>query len=270
MSEGTGHWRWNSNITWHYYCSVCSSAALYHEVSNSFMKYHHLRTQIYFSVCTLESFLNSEMRRFQHAAGKDEEVTYKLLRYTRLERKLNNWPSLILQRQFSFDDDFWQFFDSYKAARDEITHPKARDHSIYVALEAASPEAIRSAVALAIVKFYEASDKPWPYWLTGWNYVGMNGNPSWPFEATNLSGFYWSLIAFGFPGLGSQMDFERRFMLSRDHFKEIAGFLDSFKVDIEPFSPQLPTRPRLTRRWWDQQYLIDEYQENMRTAGQQR
>jgi hypothetical protein len=92
-------------------------------------------------------------------------------------------------------------FETYQETRNEITHPKRRDHSIYVELDQADPDGLVDAIARAIVTLCEARGVPFPYWVLGWNYVGLNNNPAHPLQSNNLNGFVWS-----FRGMGYDVD----------------------------------------------------------------
>ena len=229
-----GVWRWNTGITWHYFCSVGSSAAMAREATNEFVRYHHIRTLLYFAVCTMESALNAGMR--EHMKGEPEEAILKKLRAPKFQEKVSKWPAEIAGSTVTFEKDFWVFFEQYKSVRDEITHPKNRDHSIYVDLDQADPTAIEKAIARALVTLSAAQKKPWPYWLLSWNYVGMNADPTWPMESNNLNGFYHSLPMLGIQWSGrNQMSFEQDAMSSLAHFDELDGFLrNKIHIDIEP------------------------------------
>ncbi|MGO8089720.1 hypothetical protein AB9E29_21600 [Rhizobium leguminosarum] len=253
-----GYWRWNTNITWHYFCSVGSSAAMAREATNEFIRYHHIRTLLYFSVCTMESALNAAMR--QHMKGEAEDDIVERLRKPRFREKVSAWPSEIGGREISFEPDFWEFFEQHKQVRDEITHPKQRDHSVYRDLDQTDPTAIEKAIARALVSLRVAQGNPWPYWLLSWNYVGMNADPTFPMESNNLNGFYHSLPVLGirWNGMG-QMAFERQGMSSLQNFDELDALMRKLTMDVEPFSAHFPHRPRLTRRWWDTSFLQDDF-----------
>jgi hypothetical protein len=229
-----------------------------HEATNDFNRYHHVRTLLYFSVCTIESALNAAMR--MHMRDQDEASINEKLRKPRFEEKVRRWPSIISGRKTEFEPDFWNFFDRYKNTRDEITHPKLPDHSIYRDLDKADPLAIRRAIARALVRLYQAQGRSWPYWLLSWNYVGMNADPTFPMESNNLNGFYWSLPALGvrWNGMG-QMSFESEAMSTLAHFDELDGIFCKLSIDIEPINPYFPHRPLLTRRWWDTAFLRESF-----------
>ena len=253
-----GYWRWNTNITWHYFCSVGSSAAMAHEATNEFIRYHHIRTLLYFSVCAMESALNAAMRK--HMKGEMEDAILERLRRPRFHEKVSEWPSEIADREISFESDFWAFLEQYKQIRDEITHPKRRDHSVYRDLDQTDPTTIEKAIARALVSLCVAQESSWPYWLLSWNYVGMNADPTFPMESNNLNGFYYSLPALGIQWTGmGQMSFEREVMSSLQSFDELDALMRRLTVDIEPFSARFPHKPRLTRRWWDTSFLQDDF-----------
>ncbi|MCO6187215.1 hypothetical protein [Rhizobium sp. L1K21] len=253
MSE-SGYWRWNTNITWHYFSSVGISAASAREATSEFMRDHHIRTLLYFSECTIESALNSAKRNSM--SGEPEEAIFRTLRWGSLRDKATKWPSEIAGREISFEPDFWQFFDHFKNVRNEVTHPKRHDHSIYADLDKADPTTIEKAIARALVTLYSAQKKPWPYWLLSWNYVGFNGDKTAPFESNNLNGFFHSLPALGIRWHGaSQMCFEQEGMSTLANFDELDAVMKKVTLDIEPPNKIFTDRPRLTRRWWDLSFL---------------
>ncbi|MBW8725114.1 MAG: hypothetical protein JF625_08190 [Inquilinus limosus] len=67
----------------------------------------------------------------EHMKGEAEDVIMERLRKPPFREKVSVWPSEIAGREISFEPDFWGFFEQHKQVRDEITHPKRRDHSVY-------------------------------------------------------------------------------------------------------------------------------------------
>lgn len=247
------HWRFNSNITWHYYSSAFYESILSAESNNPFQRYHHLRACIYFSVCCFESFLNTVMREKLTQDGVNEEVILKKLRKVNLEEKIRNWPSEVCETPLEIPGYIIDIFKSIQGVRNEVTHAKNRDHSIYSELDRMQPTLIVDAVARLIIITLSAKARPFPYWLLGWNYVGFNGNPAHPFEGNNLNGFVHSLRNLGiqFNNYGSDIAWEMKAMTSMKGFDELKDILTQSPIDIEPHDTRFPQKPQLTRRWWD-------------------
>ncbi len=212
----------------------------------------------------MEAALNAAMR--EHMKGEAEDAIIERLRKVSFHKKVSVWPSEIADSEFSFEPDFWRFFEQHKQVRDEITHPKQRDHSVYRDLDQADPTAIEKAIARALVSLRVAQGKPWPYWLLSWNYVGMNADPTFPTESNNMNGFYYSLPALGIRwNSTNQMAFEQQGMSSLRNFDELDTFMQKLSVDIEPINSHFPDRPRLTRRWWDTVFLRDDLKNNRKS-----
>lgn len=249
-------WRWNSDSTWHYFCSTCYGANSAKTANNNFIKYHHLRSCIYFAVCTIESFLNQEMRRILEAQSVSEEKIYQTIRKPSIKQKMRKWPQIIYNKPIEFEERVLRVIDEYRELRNEITHPKRRDHAIYYVLDQSNPDQLVDAIGSALACLYDAKEKPFPYWILGWNYVGMNGNPAFPTQLNNLNGFYYSLKGMGFSGLGADITFEDRCMSTKRDFDHLLSQLKSYPEDIEPYWEGFPSRPRLTRRWWDHEFII--------------
>ncbi len=128
------------------------------EATNEFIQYHHVRTLLYFSVCAMEAALNAAMRA--HMKGEVKTPLWSDWRRTPFHKKVSGWPSEIAEKEFSFEPDFWAFFEQHKQVRDEITHPKQRDHSVYRDLDQADPTAIEKAIARALVSLRVAQEVP--------------------------------------------------------------------------------------------------------------
>lgn len=247
------HWRFNSNIAWHYYSSAFQESILSSESNNPFQRYHHLRACTYFSICCFEAFLNSMMREKLMQNGFDEDTILKKLRKVNLEQKIRIWPTELCGNTLEIPSDIIDTFKSFQGIRNEVAHAKNRDHSIYADLDRMQPVLIVDAVARLIVTTLSAKSQPFPYWLLGWNYVGFNGNPAHPFEGNNLNGFVHSLRNLGirFNNYGSDIVWEQKAMSSMTGYDELKDILSQVPINVEPRDTRFPQKPRLTRRWWD-------------------
>jgi hypothetical protein len=193
------------------------------------------------------------MREKLSQDGTNEEGILKKLRKVNLEEKIKNWPSEICDNPLQTPDHIIKTFKIFQGVRNEVTHAKKRDHSIYSDLDQMQPELIVDAVARLIITTLSAKARPFPYWLLGWNYVGFNGNPTHPFEGNNLNGFVHSLRNLGiqFNNYGSDIIWEEKAMTSMEGFDELKNILTQVTIDTEPQDIRFPQRPLLTRRWWE-------------------
>lgn len=259
MSDGV--WRWNSNHAWHYCSSMFYEAHLIAAAQNEFIRYHHVRSCVYFGVSTVEAFLNQSMRQHMKEAGADEEAIFKKLRRTSLDEKRRDWPAELCGRPVTFDPATEQVFNYNKGIRDEVTHPKRRDQSIYPQLDSFNARSFTEAVALTLVGVYEGLAKPFPYWVLGWNFVGLNGDAAWPMETANLNSFYPSLRTMGFKLGHYDVNWDHNNMVTAVDYMRLVAALNTYPDDIEPYTPRFPSKPRLTRRWWDHAFIRQTVQE---------
>jgi len=254
-------WRWNADPVWHYFCSMQYEAYQAKTANNDFMRYHHVRSCLFYAVGVIEALLNHEMRRHMEKQGASQEKIFKRLRRTKLDQKRDDWPSEICGKPIKFESAVVELFKTYRDIRDEITHPKRRDHSIYAELDRADPESLVGAIARAIVTLCEGKGVPFPYWVLGWNYVGMNNNPAHPFQSNNMNGFYWSLRGMGY-GIAMDVQYgagdvpwDRKYMANMAAYDCLKDALARYPEDIEPYWKGFPLRPCLTRRWWDHEFI---------------
>jgi len=233
---------------------------------NDFVRHHHVRACAYFAISAVEAFLNQRMRKHLEAHGTPENEILKRLRSTRLNDKREKWPSEMSGRPFSLPAQASRVFEISKALRDEVTHPKRRDHSIYVELDALDASSVCEAVATTVVAVGEALGTPFPYWVLGWNYVGMNGDPCWPVLLNNMNGFYHSLVAMGFQLGSHDVHWDKTHMVSLADYHKLQNSLARYPADIEPYHTLFTRRPRLTRRWWDRDLIMESIREARRAA----
>ena len=223
------------------------------DATNDFMRYECLRAALYFGSACAEGFLNRQMRETLTARGAPEAEIRRALKGPGLGVKLRKWPAELGMAPIALPESIVELLEQAQTVRNENTHPKQADHSIYAYMDSVQPEAIVDALARTIVLFNAARERPFPYWVLGWNYVGLNGDPSHPVESTNLNGFVHSLrrIGFTFNNYGSDLIWERRDMMSVAGYEALRRALRQVPFDIEPRDDYFPSRPRLTRRWWD-------------------
>lgn len=234
------------------------------------MRCHAVRSCTYFAVASIEALLNQQMRRHLEGEGVPESEIFKRLRRTTLNRKREEWPTEICGKSVSFGVEVSEIFETYKTLRDEITHPKRRDHSIYVELEQADPLQLADAVSRAIVRLREGQGAPFPYWVLGWNYVGLNADPAHPFQSNNMNGFVWSLRNMGYNVNVGDVNWDKHNMVSIAHYEALKSALGKYHSDIEPYNPIFPQKPRLTRRWWDREFIYADLHASRVKAGDSR
>ncbi len=142
-------------------------------------------------------------------------------------------------------------FKKYKTTRNELTHPKEKDHSIYqdLILLRFEVDKLVQAIAELIICIQTARNETFPYWLTGWNFINMNGNPNWPMVSDNMR----FIQQFRHTQLAEKLEeFEQAKMKTIDHYRELVSFLATQRC--EPQNPEYPHAPRLCKTWWDPEH----------------
>lgn len=257
MADVSEVWRWNVDDIWQSYSSMYQEASVTSQSLNDIERYHHLSTSLLFGGCTLEAFLNAKMRSHCKHMAVDENTLIKRLRYTVLREKLEKWPQefcgvTIAEPDVNCIGDFLDL-------RNEVTHRKRRDHSLYKELDEANIFVFVNALQRAMVTVYSGLGQSFPYWLFGWNYVGMNGDETHPCLLSNQQ-FKHSLNRFGFRVPAWEADaadaWERANMASLAGFVTLKEQVYSRCSDIEPRVERFPQMPRLCKRWWDRNLIL--------------
>jgi hypothetical protein len=221
---------------------------------SEFGRYSYARCCLYFAVAALESYLNQTMRVHLERSGRgDDEIKKEL--WKPFKNKLK-WPRLIFERDMEIGDAL----RTAMQVRNEVTHPKHRDHRIYIELDAIDLRAVVNDLSLYIVQIHEADRKPFPYWVLGWNYVVVLPNAIQVLQGSNMNNFYFSLRNMGII-TGYHLncgDWDEKNMISATCFYELRNLLQERPYDIEP-ADGWPFRNRLTRRWWDDSFIRTEW-----------
>lgn len=257
MTAGpTEVWRWNVDDVWQSYSSMFQEAFFTLQSRNEIERYHHLSASLLFGGSAVEAFLNAKMRAQCKRNGVEEGKVLKRLRYTVLREKLEKWPAELCGAKIPEPDAncIVDFLD----LRNEVTHRKRKDHSLYKELDDANVFVFVEALQRAMVTVYSGLGESFPYWLLGWNYVGMNGDETHPCVLNNQQ-FKHSLNSFGFNIPAWEYDaaneWERVNMTTMEGFTILKTQVYSHCSDIEPRSERFPHRPRLCKRWWDRSII---------------
>ena len=255
-TDGSEIWRWNVDDVWQSYSSMYQETSITSQSLNDIERYHHLSASLLFGGCALEAFLNARMRSYCKHLAVDENTVVKRLRYTALREKLEKWPYEFCGVSIAETDvnRIGDFLD----LRNEVTHRKRRDHSLYKELDEANILVFVDALQCAMVTVYSGLGESFPYWLIGWNYVGMNGDETHPCLLSNQQ-FKHSLNRFGLPVPAWDADaadaWERTNMTSLAGFMVLKEQVYSRCPDIEPRIEHFPQMPRLCKRWWDRNLI---------------
>lgn len=231
-------------------------SALAKEASNDIQRYHHLTGCLLSGGCAIESFLNSNRRTQLERNGIGDERITKELRYTSLRTKMETWPSEFSGVSFEAND--LAVITEFLELRNEVTHRKRRDHSLYQELDETMPDRFVVAVQEAFVTTYAGLNQSFPYWLLGWNFVGVNGDEAHPC-LLNSQQFKHALLHMGFRVPAWEYDaanaWEESNMKGVGAFRELkTAYYDKAPV-IEPRNPMFPMAPRLCKRWWDAELI---------------
>ena len=232
---------------------MCQEAGLSKTAIGTFARYHHVSACLYFGIGSIEAFLNQQMRK-RFVGVKAEAEIHELLRKPRLMDKVTMWPSVLCGTQIDIPPEIVSGLNDFRELRGEVTHQKRHDHSLFADLDATQPEILVDAVRHYQVVILEHLKEAFPYWLLGWNYIGMNSD-SEALSLLNNQQFRYSLCALGekVPAADyyAANEWQRQHMTSLSGFLQLKATLDGKAVDIEPFDSRFPSKPRLTRCWWD-------------------
>ena len=218
---------------------------------------HHLSACLLFGGCAIESFSNASMRKHLKPSEETEDKILKCLRYTPLREKVESWPAEIygIALEKSDIEILFNFLD----LRNEVTHRKRIDHSLYKELDKTNPVHFVETIQKIFVLFYHGQGDSFPYWLLGWNFVGMNGDNTHPCLINNQQ-FKHALNHLGFKVPAWEHDsarvWEEKNMRGLDAFQKLKKDYYLKAPDIEPKSERFPMSPRLCKRWWDRQLII--------------
>ena len=79
----------------------------------------------------LNLFLNEAMRKKLAKEGMEEERIHRKLKRTQFGEKLEKWPGELSNPSLFTQSNLADLILVYRELRNEITHPKRKDHSIY-------------------------------------------------------------------------------------------------------------------------------------------
>jgi hypothetical protein len=225
--------------------------------TNDIARYHHLSACLLFGGCAIESFSNANMRKHLKTSGVPETEILKRLRYTALREKLESWPGEICGMTLERRDV--EVLLDFLDLRNEVTHRKRMDHSLYKELDETIPVHFVEAIQRTFVLLYQGQGGSFPYWLLGWNFVGMNGDHTHPCLINNRQ-FQHALNHMGFKVPAWEYDaaraWEEQNMRGIHAFMRLRDDYYSKAPDIEPRSERFPMAPRLCKRWWDRQLIL--------------
>lgn len=252
MNNDTGHWRWNVNHAWENFSSLFQEAELSKIVDNEFQKNHHLKSVLYFGILAIESFVNEKIRISMTQQGETEQNIIKYLKNNSNSIQVKLKSKYLSNNTIEISEEVNNIlFTKYKTTRNELTHPKEKDHSIYQDLEFLKYEVDKfvQAVAELIIHIQMARNEPFPYWLTGWNFINMNGNPNWPSLAHNFqfiqSLYHTSLVS-------NIEELEQSKLKTIDQYRKLKIILSTHRC--QPENPNYPRAPRLCKKWWDSEH----------------
>jgi len=226
------------------------------ETKDEVTKYHHLTAALYFGIAFLEAYFNDRMRAKLNREKKTEDKVYQVLRKTTFKDKLEKWPKLTTGKGLNITNEAKEIVSFANDIRGNLTHPKTRGHHIYEQLEKIDAEKFISAVAQYCVRFCEALDEVFPYWILGWNYR----NPShedFSLILINNQQFLFSLQALGFDNPAADVGWAEAW--KRQNMGSFEGYMNIDKTlkHLGHCEPRQLTKyqPVLCRRWWDPEHI---------------
>ena len=242
---------------WQSFSSMFQEMSLADKATNDIDRYHHLSACLLFGGCAIESFCNANMRKHLKASEVPEGKILRQLRYTALRDKIESWPSKICG--ISLERHDVDVLLNFLELRNEVTHRKRMDHSLYKELDETIPLRFLETIQKAFVMFYQGEGTSFPYWLLGWNFVSMNHDQTHPCLINNQQ-FQHALNHMGFRIPAWDYDaaraWEEQNMRGMDAFLRLKEVYYVKAPDIEPRSEGFPMAPRLCKRWWDKELIL--------------
>ncbi|WP_143613176.1 hypothetical protein [Thiohalospira halophila] len=188
--------------------------------------------------------------------GKLEQSISNKIRYTALREKIEKWPRRISDAVI--DEGDCEVILQFLELRNEVTHRKRRDHSLYKELDDAGTAAYIDAVQRAFVRVFDGVNECFPYWILGWNFVGMNNDDAYP-SLLNNGQFKHALQNMGFDVPAWEYyaaeEWELSNMRGLDGLTSLKQEYYARAPDIEPVKKWAPRAPRLCKRWWDSEFI---------------
>ncbi len=243
---------WIINPSWQNFSSMYREAVTAAERKDEATKYHHLTSALYFGIAFLEAYFNGRMRDKLNREKKTEGEISDLLRNTRFKEKLEEWPKIVTGKALDITIEAKKMvFLSYDI-RGNLTHPKTLGHDIYQKLEEIDVELFISSIAQYSVRFCEALNEIFPYWIFGWNYLNPT-QEDFSLILVNNQQFLFSLQALGFGNPAG--DEFRASLWKRKNMSSFEGYLN-INHALKKLGHCEPRRltvyqPVLCRRWWD-------------------
>lgn len=244
---------WSTDPCWQNFSSLFQEITATTEAPNEIGRYHHMTASLYFGMAALEAFINQKMRLHLSDSHSEQQILSVLRKGVILE-KLKKWPKEILPTEMRVSDATMQLLSLFNEVRGNLTHPKTDGHNIYTRLEEIEPESVFLAIAEYMVRFYEAQEVAFPYWLFGWNY--LNPRPdSHEIILINNQQFLHSLNGLGFnvPAWTDGEQWQALNMSSYESYLNIKKAIDAID-HCEKKNDRFPYQPKLCRRWWKEQH----------------
>jgi len=175
-----------------------------------------------------------------------------VLRKSTIIDKLKKWPTKLIGKPLKLSEGTIDLLTVFNDVRGNLTHPKTEGRDLYEQLEGIDPGSVEDAVAEFMVRYHEAENTRYPYWIFGWNY--LNPRPdSYEIFIINDQQFTFSLQAIGFQvpagSYGASEAWLNKYLGTYEGYKLILNELN--KLDrCEPKFDRFPFKPVLCRRWW--------------------
>lgn len=246
---------WIINPSWQNFSSMFREAVTAHEAKTGMERSHHLTACLYFGISALEAFLNRKMRERMKGAATEDEI-FNTLKSKRFGTKLRNWPTELLSKPIDIPSDVLQPIIEFNDIRGDLTHPKTSGHDVYEELEFIKPLSVVGCVAEYIVRFHQAEDTRYPYWIFGWNYLNPRPN-SYEIFLLGDQQFSSSLQGLGFDvpaaAHGQAEAWRNRYLGTLEGYLLVKDALESLN-HCEPKANIFPFMPILCRRWWTSEH----------------
>lgn len=191
---------WNLDPVFKNYCSMYREATESDRAPHEESMLHHVTSAVYFSIACIEAFLNHlKTEELRESHTEDSEILH-LIKTANFCQKLQNWPKDAIGSDSSlkYSPGVMNHINLFYKVRCGLIHPKLTQTDEYETLEALTGSKIIEVTASFLSEVWLKKDKPFPYWLLGWNFVNPRSNSQEIIKLPNEQ-FLYSLCALDIP-----------------------------------------------------------------------
>ena len=173
----------NRSAPWELFSSAYRTGMEAAHAKSAIEKLHHNRAMLLFAFASIEALLNNVILSI---APNDIELRHSVERKP-IKKKLGYIESHMGIAIDQTEIDL--ILSDYKLFRDQTAHHKRSDQLPQFHAQHMQPLKLIELLQIFFARVHLARHGEFPYWITGWNYIGFNGNWRDPYLHNNGNGF---------------------------------------------------------------------------------